>query len=160
MLHQRSYLEMQRNQGWDVPEQEFQKTYDASPPPFPDFKYVPDSWAEWRVGIAKVTRVAIPYTVTDIREGDFEGFSTLECVELLAPSALKSLSSVRIGARAFRGFSLLTSVTFSSSVSRNPPLATENLLENSDRVLRPLGGGSEHPIIVLSGRQPATFYSC
>ena len=33
------------------------------------------------------------------------------------------------------------------------PLATENLLENID-------GGSEHPIIVHSGRHPATFYLC
>ena len=42
---------------------------------------------------------------------------------------------------------------------RNPrpkpaaPLATENLLENTD-------GGSEHSIRVLPGRQPATFYLC
>ena len=47
---------------------------------------------------------------------------------------------------------------------------TENLLENTDGVLRtrpplplPLentDGGSEHPISVLSGWQPATFYLC
>ena len=37
------------------------------------------------------------------------------------------------------------------------PLATENLLENTDGgVLR----GSEHPSIVLSGRHPATFCAC
>ena len=33
-----------------------------------------------------------------------------------------------------------------------PPLATENLLENTGR------GWSGHPISVISGRQPATFY--
>ena len=40
---------------------------------------------------------------------------------------------------------------------------TENLLENTDGVLRPgprCWCWSEHPISVLSGRQPATFYSC
>ena len=44
----------------------------------------------------------------------------------------------------------------------NSPLATDNLLENTDGVLRPLPrggvgwrGGSEHPTSVLSGRQPA-----
>ena len=36
---------------------------------------------------------------------------------------------------------------------RNPPLATDNLLENTD-------GGSKHAIRVLSGRQPAAFYLC
>ena len=40
--------------------------------------------------------------------------------------------------------------------AKAPPVATENLLENTDGVLRG-GGGSEHPISVLSGRQPATF---
>ena len=46
-------------------------------------------------------------------------------------------------------------------VPSNPPLATENLLENTDGVLRVcVGGGSEHPISVLLGRQPATFYLC
>ena len=42
------------------------------------------------------------------------------------------------------------------------PLATENLLENTDGELRPVqffsrgGWGLEHPISVLSGRRPAT----
>ena len=41
------------------------------------------------------------------------------------------------------------------------PLATDNLLENTDgHSDRGRGGGSEHPIIVLSGRPPATFYLC
>ena len=39
------------------------------------------------------------------------------------------------------------------------PLATDNLRENTDEVLRP-PRRSEHPISVLSGWQPATFYSC
>ena len=39
---------------------------------------------------------------------------------------------------------------------------TENLLENTDGVLRPppREEGSEHPITVISGRHPATFYLC
>ena len=48
---------------------------------------------------------------------------------------------------------------------------TENMLENTDGVLRPPRGGgvwsttseagvSEHPISVLSGWHPATFYLC
>ena len=39
---------------------------------------------------------------------------------------------------------------------------TENLLENTDGVLPPplSPEGSEHPISVLSGRHPATFYLC
>ena len=47
-------------------------------------------------------------------------------------------------------------------VRSKSPLATENLLENTDGVLRPPRdggrgeGGSEHPISVLSGWQPAT----
>ena len=36
--------------------------------------------------------------------------------------------------------------------SNPPPFATENLLENTDGVLR--------PISVLTGRQPATLYLC
>ena len=36
--------------------------------------------------------------------------------------------------------------------AKYPPLATDNLLENTDGVLR--------PIIVLSGRHPATFCLC
>ena len=49
-----------------------------------------------------------------------------------------------------------------SGRSKPPPLATENLLENIDEVLRPpaLEVGSEHPISVLSERHPATFYVC
>ena len=42
-----------------------------------------------------------------------------------------------------------------------PPLATENLLENTDGIPRSLWSTpSEHPRVVLSGRQPATFYLC
>ena len=37
---------------------------------------------------------------------------------------------------------------------RPPPLATENLLKNTDGGR---AGDSEHPVSVLSGRQPATF---
>ena len=49
----------------------------------------------------------------------------------------------------------------SGYVRLKSPLATENLLENTDGVLRrERGGGSEHPISVLSRRQPATFNLC
>ena len=49
--------------------------------------------------------------------------------------------------------------TFTKTISsvragRNPPLATDNLLENA-------GGGSEHPPSLFSrGGQPAAFYLC
>ena len=39
-----------------------------------------------------------------------------------------------------------------NAAGRNPPLATENLLENTG------GADSEHPSSVLSGRQPATSF--
>ena len=44
--------------------------------------------------------------------------------------------------------------TSTGPVAETPPLATDNLLENTDGVLRPSGPPS---VSVLSGRQPATF---
>ena len=59
------------------------------------------------------------------------------------------------------GFRMITESVgedFQQGQSRiNLLIFTENLLENTDG---PSGGGSEHPISVLSGRHPATFYSC
>ena len=46
----------------------------------------------------------------------------------------------------------------SVQAGRNPLLATENLLENTDA--RGRWGVSEHPMSVLSGRQPAAVYLC
>ena len=71
-----------------------------------------------------------------------------------------------VAAEQARARLLLAAGRLDEAAGRNkqPPLATENLLENTGDVLRPppsgMGRGSEHPISVLSGRHPATFYSC
>ena len=44
--------------------------------------------------------------------------------------------------------------------SKSPPLATENLFENTDRVGARGGGRGALSISVLSGRHPATFCLC
>ena len=70
-------------------------------------------------------------------------------------------------ANMLRAGNVLTSGAFGSngtviateSGRSKPTLATANLLENTGGVLQPpppLRWGSEHPISVLSGRQPAT----
>ena len=45
-----------------------------------------------------------------------------------------------------------------TSVGRNPPLATNTLLENTNGVPRPPPRGSEHRISVLSGAAACYFY--